>query len=48
VDLQIVLTGGNSFYFSNLLKENDFSLILHENLVNDGIKVILSKIYDKQ
>lgn len=46
-NLNIYITGGNSLYFYNLLKENDFSLILQENLVNDGIKVILSKIYDK-
>ena len=45
--LKIVATGGLSSYFFNSLIKNDFSLILHQNLVNEGIKVILSKIYDK-
>lgn len=46
-ELKAVITGGNSLKLYNSLKESEFSLILQPNLVNDGIKVILSKIYDK-
>ncbi len=47
-DIKFVMTGGNSSIIFNALNKNDFSLILQTNLVTDGIKVLLSKKYDKQ
>ncbi len=48
VDIKCIITGGNSNIIFNALNKNDFSLILRNNLVTDGIKVLLSNKYDKQ